>query len=148
MYVDHSPLTYLPSKPHLNRWQVRILETLVTYPGLTINHIPGKTNIADGLSRIQIKLAEAAKGATQVLQEPLQLPRPAAKDTRASQHHTTTYAEATEVVFNFFSLQHTTVQRAHALTSGPTTASADTTLHAAHCGNHCRTTHATATNHG
>lgn len=52
VYVDHNPLTYLLEKQQLNRWQVRILDTLVTYPNLKIQHIPGKTNIADGLSRI------------------------------------------------------------------------------------------------
>ena len=52
VFVDHNPLTYLLEKKELNRWQVRILDTLVTYPGLKISHIPGKENIADGLSRI------------------------------------------------------------------------------------------------
>jgi hypothetical protein len=55
VYVDHNPLTYLLEKPSLNRWQVRILEVLAMYPGMKIQHIPGKLNIADGLSRIQHK---------------------------------------------------------------------------------------------
>jgi hypothetical protein len=53
VYVDHNPLTYLLEKPDLNRWQVRILEVLAMYPGMKIQHIPGKLNIADGLSRIK-----------------------------------------------------------------------------------------------
>jgi Reverse transcriptase (RNA-dependent DNA polymerase)/Integrase zinc binding domain/RNase H-like domain found in reverse transcriptase/Chromo (CHRromatin Organisation MOdifier) domain/Aspartyl protease len=53
VYVDHNPLTYLLEKPHLNRWQVRILEVLSMYPHMKIQHIPGKLNIADGLSRIK-----------------------------------------------------------------------------------------------
>ena len=53
VYVDHNPLTYLLDKPNLNRWQVRILEVLAMYPGMKIQHIPGKLNIADGLSRIK-----------------------------------------------------------------------------------------------
>ena len=52
VYVDHNPLTYLLLKPNLNRWQVRILEVLAMYPGMKIQHIQGKDNIADGLSRI------------------------------------------------------------------------------------------------
>ena len=51
VFVDHNPLTYLLEKKELNRWQVRMLDTLATYPGLKIRHIPGKLNIADGLSR-------------------------------------------------------------------------------------------------
>jgi Reverse transcriptase (RNA-dependent DNA polymerase)/RNase H-like domain found in reverse transcriptase/Integrase zinc binding domain/Chromo (CHRromatin Organisation MOdifier) domain/Aspartyl protease len=53
VYVDHNPLTYLLEKPNLNRWQVRILEVLSMYPHMRIQHIPGKLNIADGLSRIK-----------------------------------------------------------------------------------------------
>ena len=52
VYVDHNPLTDLLQKPNLNRWQVRILEVLAMYPGMKIQHIPGKDNIVDGLSRI------------------------------------------------------------------------------------------------
>lgn len=56
VYVDHNPLVHLLQKRELNRWQVRILDTLATYPGLKIRHIPGRENIADGLSRIQHRL--------------------------------------------------------------------------------------------
>ena len=59
VYVDHNPLVHLLQKV-LNRWQVRILDTLATYPGLKIVHIPGKDNIADGLSRIDHKIAQVA----------------------------------------------------------------------------------------
>ena len=60
MYVDHNPLVHLFQKKILNRCQVRILDTLATYPGLKIVHIPGKDNIADGLSRIDHKIAQVA----------------------------------------------------------------------------------------
>lgn len=60
VYVDHNPLVHLLQKKILNRWQVRILDTLATYPGLKIVHIPGKDNIADGLSRIDHKIAQVA----------------------------------------------------------------------------------------
>ena len=60
VYVDHNPLVHLLQKKVLNRWQVRILDTLATYPGLKIVHIPGKDNIADGLSRIDHKIAQVA----------------------------------------------------------------------------------------
>ena len=56
VYVDHNPLVHLLQKKILNRWQVRILDTLATYPGLKIVHIPGKDNIADGLSRINHRI--------------------------------------------------------------------------------------------
>ena len=64
VYVDHNPLTYLLTKPHLNRWQVRILDTLATYPGMKVQHIPGSTNIADGLSRIRHHAPPAAEPTT------------------------------------------------------------------------------------
>ena len=60
VYVDHNPLVHLLKKKVLNRWQVRILDTLATYPGLNIQHISGKDNIADGLSRIDHKIAQLA----------------------------------------------------------------------------------------
>ena len=61
VYTDHNPLVHLLTKKDLNRWQVRILDTLATYPGLRIEHIPGVTNIADGLSRIDHKIAKLAE---------------------------------------------------------------------------------------
>ena len=61
VYVDHNPLVHLLQKKILNRWQVRILDTLATYPGLKIVHIPGKDNIADGLSRINHRIDRVSK---------------------------------------------------------------------------------------
>ena len=53
-------MVHLLKKKILNRWQVRILETLATYPGLKIVHIPGKDNIAYGLSKIDHKISQVA----------------------------------------------------------------------------------------
>ena len=53
-------MVHLLKKKVLNRWQVRILDTLANYPGLNIQHISGKDNIADGLSRIDHKIAQLA----------------------------------------------------------------------------------------
>ena len=36
------------------------MDILATYPGLTVVHIPGKDNIAYGLSRIDHKIAQVS----------------------------------------------------------------------------------------
>ena len=50
-------------------WQVRILDTLATYPGLKIFHIKGEGNISDGLSRIDHKIAQVAKMTPEALDD-------------------------------------------------------------------------------
>lgn len=50
-------------------WQVRILDTLATYPGLKIFHIKGEGNISDDLSRIDHKIAQVAKMTPEVLDD-------------------------------------------------------------------------------
>ena len=69
VYVDHNRLVYLLEKNILNRWQVRILDTLATYPGLKIVHIKREDNIEDGLSRIDHKIAQVAKMTPEVLDD-------------------------------------------------------------------------------
>ena len=50
--TDHQPLTYLQSLPTLSRRQARWSEYLQRFGGMQWKHIPGRTNVADPVSRI------------------------------------------------------------------------------------------------
>ena len=49
--TDHMPNTYFNTKPNLNSREIRWMDTLQEFPG-TWQYKPGKTNIADALSRM------------------------------------------------------------------------------------------------
>lgn len=52
LITDHNPLIHLPSQPMLNRRQARWMEYLSRFePGLTWEYRPGRSNIADPVSR-------------------------------------------------------------------------------------------------
>lgn len=51
IYTDHNPLTYLPTQAMLSRRQARWMEFLSRFV-FSIEHIPGKKNPADGISRL------------------------------------------------------------------------------------------------
>ena len=52
LVTDHNPLVHLPSQPMLNRRQARWMEYLSRFePGLKWEYRPGRTNIADPVSR-------------------------------------------------------------------------------------------------
>ena len=51
MMTDHAALTYLMTQAHLSRRQARWLDFLSQFD-LKFEHVPGKKNVADYLSRI------------------------------------------------------------------------------------------------
>jgi hypothetical protein len=63
--TDHNPLVHIQTQPSLNRRQARWSEFLSRFePGLKWEYRPGRTNMADGVSRIPGMLAALRKQAS------------------------------------------------------------------------------------
>lgn len=53
LVTDHNPLVHLQTQPNLNRRQARYVEYMARFePGLKWEYRPGRTNVADGISRV------------------------------------------------------------------------------------------------
>jgi hypothetical protein len=65
LQTDHHPLTYLQTQPNLSRKQARWLEFLSRF-NYTWKYIPGRTNVADPISRVHAQTAVVRLGVLRV----------------------------------------------------------------------------------